>query len=855
MEGNLQEIKLSIGKNRTAHNFFAGKIKEAEQEQENLNREIEESSFEDFFSEVSQDDLSSYTTTLTEKMNEKSQIAAELNKLSQRINELENNIQKFNQSKDNMEVIRSKEAEISKFTDIVQQKIDSGIPVDSDFVLEEKYLDEQYQIYGKKRVESIKKTSSITASINSLQTQLKNKEKALREDEAKVKSYIESGNDPSEIDNLRDEIFESRQNYYNIESLIRIYSKFISEIKDKNECPTCFRPFSSSSSSGSGHSCNDESKESALKCLSEMIDAFNDAKGRSERPEELEEKEERLWELKTKAEPARILRDESIPRLKREIEGLKEGINAGLKDLENAKGEEDMCKTMENFFVECRKYLGEITNRYNLINLLKEKIDMKIYGNGDETVLNEMQTELQRLKERERELKDKEGVVNSEIKEITNKIEDEQKEVEKRRASLSSLQTKKDRVVSLGNDIENCSKEIQKSDFEYAELKKKLEVQERRVNEERARVENGLKEINLSKERISTLKNQFTSASLEIEQLNQSYERELKSRNEKKAQMDRTEIVKIRKAILKLDAEGKTLSDTLSKRSQKDSELRSIKCAIEILRYERKCAEISQNFDVQEYEDTLKQRDELEKNKKYSEGFIDSSIRDLNSTKAALSQIRDYDTIDKKLRNIHIEIIARDKATTDLEMYKKGLEGAIMKYHETQMDQINSVIKELWQETYCYENWHNDIDFIKIVSNLELDESKKSYNYRVVMVKDGKEIDMRGRCSAGQKVLASLVIRMAIAEVFCVNCGVFAIDEPSTNLDEQNSIALAGALSNLIDRRKGIASFQLIVITHDPIFTDVLGRKYCGSFYYEVSKDSRTGKSTVKKKRIEEIAR
>jgi hypothetical protein len=47
----------------------------------------------------------------------------------------------------------------------------------------------------------------------------------------------------------------------------------------------------------------------------------------------------------------------------------------------------------------------------------------------------------------------------------------------------------------------------------------------------------------------------------------------------------------------------------------------------------------------------------------------------------------------------------------------------------------------------------------------------------------GVELDMRGRCSAGQKVLACLVIRLALAETFCLNCGILALDEPTTNLD------------------------------------------------------------------------
>jgi len=40
------------------------------------------------------------------------------------------------------------------------------------------------------------------------------------------------------------------------------------------------------------------------------------------------------------------------------------------------------------------------------------------------------------------------------------------------------------------------------------------------------------------------------------------------------------------------------------------------------------------------------------------------------------------------------------------------------------------------------------------------------------MVKQDAEMDMRGRCSAGQKVLASIIIRLALAECFGINCGV-----------------------------------------------------------------------------------
>ena len=53
----------------------------------------------------------------------------------------------------------------------------------------------------------------------------------------------------------------------------------------------------------------------------------------------------------------------------------------------------------------------------------------------------------------------------------------------------------------------------------------------------------------------------------------------------------------------------------------------------------------------------------------------------------------------------------------------------------------------------------------------------RSYNYRVSMKVGDAELDMRGRCSAGQKVLACLIIRLALAETFCLTAGMLALNE------------------------------------------------------------------------------
>ena len=89
---------------------------------------------------------------------------------------------------------------------------------------------------------------------------------------------------------------------------------------------------------------------------------------------------------------------------------------------------------------------------------------------------------------------------------------------------------------------------------------------------------------------------------------------------------------------------------------------------------------------------------------------------------------------------------------------------------------------------------------ILLQADLENAANKRSHNYRLVMHhRHLSELDMRGRCSAGQKVLASLVVRLALAETFCHNCGVLALDEPTSNLDERNIKGFTEALGRIAD--------------------------------------------------------
>ena len=150
------------------------------------------------------------------------------------------------------------------------------------------------------------------------------------------------------------------------------------------------------------------------------------------------------------------------------------------------------------------------------------------------------------------------------------------------------------------------------------------------------------------------------------------------------------------------------------------------------------------------------------------------------------------------------------------------------------MGEINKIIRELWMNTYqC-----SDIDTIEIRSDIESTVANRSYNYHVVMIKGNTELDMRGRSSAGQRVLTSLIIRLALAEAFGLNCGILALDEPTTNLDKNNIESLADSLVNIIKSRRVQRNFQLVIITHDEEFVDLLGRSEYVDYYWKIRKDA-----------------
>lgn len=189
-----------------------------------------------------------------------------------------------------------------------------------------------------------------------------------------------------------------------------------------------------------------------------------------------------------------------------------------------------------------------------------------------------------------------------------------------------------------------------------------------------------------------------------------------------------------------------------------------------------------------------------------TKGKLQSCEESLKSFKIELLEQK-YRDIEKRLLDLQVKYhLTKDIAQETSEKHD-ALEEALMTYHHEKMKEINKTLADFWKVTYK----GNDIDTIMIKTDAEKNSENqrlRSYNYRIVLkTYDECELDMKGRCSAGQKVLSSIIIRLALAETFCANCGILALDEPTTNLDQDNITGLANQLLDIIELRKNSNNF------------------------------------------------
>ncbi|XP_010185564.1 PREDICTED: DNA repair protein RAD50, partial [Mesitornis unicolor] len=693
-----------------------------------------------------------------------------------------------------------------------------------------------------------KRLASVEYHKTYISNELKSKEAQLSLHEAKLFDVCGSQDFDSDLNKLQDEIEKSSKQRAVLAGATAVYSQFITQLTEENQscCPVCQRVFQTEA----------ELQDVISDLQSKLRLAPDKLKSTEFELKRKEKKRDEMMSLKPLRQTVAELQD-SIPDLRnkiqsanRDVTSLKAEIEEQQSLLQTALSEEEGAKArlqditlMERYQTDIRdverkiaqqeaKLLGVDLSR-TVLQVSQEKQEKKHLW---DTVTGKIELN-QKLKQ------DQQNQIQQ-LKSTVNELKAEKLQIS---SSMQRRQQLEEQTVELTTEVQSLHREIKEAKEQLypldATLEKLQEEKEDLMNKKAASNKETQEKINGIKEKVKDINKYVKEIENYIQQGKEDYkkqkESELEEVNlqlaacEKQKEKISKEMETIRQDIDTQKIQERWLEDNLTLR-KRNEELKEVEDNIKQLMKEMGEMKVPQmkneQKNLEEKIESLKRNHHVALGRQ--RGFEEEIVRFKKELRE--SQFKDAE---EKYRDMMIIMRTTELVNKDLDLYYKALDKAIMTFHSMKMEEINKIIRDLWRSTYRGQ----DIEYIEIRSdadeNVSASDKRRSYNYRVVMVKGDTALDMRGRCSAGQKVLASLIIRLALAETFCLNCGILALDEPTTNLDRENIESLAHALVEIIKSRSQQRNFQLLVITHDEDFVELLGRSEYVETFYRIKKN------------------
>uniref|UniRef100_A0A182WVH5 DNA repair protein RAD50 n=1 Tax=Anopheles quadriannulatus TaxID=34691 RepID=A0A182WVH5_ANOQN len=841
----------------------AREVAEIERSAETLKRLIDEIDRleQEYETQVSAADLPAKRKELAERKLLRDQLQDQLDKLDERISSLDAVAMKEQELTLKEQQCTGREAELRRLRNKHGDSLRRLFP---DRTIESNYKSNLQNLYDElqKEVKTVnEKVRRTQATVTEMETtrksqkqQLDRLERELADAEEKIYSACRGNAYEEVLAKLNEKIQKNNMEHGEARSAVVLYQKFIANIENDRCCPVCEKGLESEDAHEVSGKLGDE-----IRRLPEKIETLERTlkKDRADY--------DKLLALKPISERLEKQRKE-LPQLKQQLQDTEKRLSTASDELE-----------------EHQLAVSEPTANMQLINAIV----------GDMSVLDKLGSELERMKRGVEELRAQlgpnmaEGVTIESLK-------------SEREALRAKFKTERNRTDVLQNTIDTKTEKLNNLQARNNQMKsKKLKLQESVQSLEQKRAS-----VNELGAKIATLEEEFKDAERRLTPVRQQLQQELEQKQRSKEQNNK-ELQRLRKgleelrweetAIVRLSGElgdlaalnlGVELSRLQAKREQTQQEQDQLKRtmdgkakSIEKLRQDianqhlqerdlldnrdlkrlmRETADLEADLaalvksmgemevcSVQKERDRLIDlRDGLQVRRSELNGQVGELQRQLNELRKELNRSEFRNAVRNYVTTLTESIVQR-KIISDIKKYRDALESALREYHTEKMQEINRTIFSLWRDIYR----GNDIDYIRINTVddgvAERSDKRRAYTYGVVQAKNDVEIDMRGRCSAGQKVLASLIIRLALAETFSSNCGVMALDEPTTNLDRDNIDSLCESLRRIVSEREG-GHFLLIVITHDEEFVTKL-EKF--ENYYRISRNSE-GKSVIKEENL-----
>ncbi|CAF1452967.1 unnamed protein product [Rotaria sordida] len=652
------------------------------------------------------------------------------------------------------------------------------------------------------------------------------------------------------LEKLSNDVKQKQDDKGSIVGMEKTYQKFVNQVRSTLKtdpcCPLCYRKF--------------DKQSEGEQLIRDMEIQIKGPEYRQKIDHDLillQEKFEKCLNLKPIHNQLQDIEEKDIPTLKNSIKQLDNEINQ-LKNKQNDLEQElndkiclplEQCEQIKTDIIMLNKYINERKGFETKIHVCQQKL-----GKGQKSpprsldevkqIKNEIQNQFDLL---DKELQRKHKELRSQ-QDLVQELRESLTELKNEKLKLSSDIQKKERLDEqlhkLTNYIQTLKDEIETDKISLEPINTDIDIKTKEKNRLKTEKEKILSEltesINILEQKLNELKTLTTTinnfedrTSKLLEELRSSFDQ--LNIQEKQLQSELSTCIKTiaqyKDDLARADIRYRQLNDN-QKLLQSQIELEQKQN--DLIELEEKTHGLKLDSLIREEKQLRSTQETLFKEKHTASARLATLEQQLIELEQELEQEHLKNAHERYLKHF-IQQTIEEITSQDLERFYKILDQTMMTYHTQKMKQLNKIIRDLWRTTYR----GTDIDAIEIRSDADdenASKTRRTYNYRVVMIKSGSIMDMRNRCSAGQKVLASLIIRLALAEAFCLNCGILALDEPTTNLDFENIDGLAQALIEIVKSRANLKNFQLIVITHDEDFVDSLGKSAYAEKCYRVSK-------------------
>lgn len=706
------------------------------------------------------------------------------------------------------------------------------------------------------------KLDNVNFQMSSLEAQLKKKRSELQQYERTIMEVIQKddiGDFEETLQQLEDDYDATSTDKAKFEAQIEYMRQCLVTAEEHNACRLCQRAL------------HDDRSQSFT--AAGFIDRLNKIIEKAKITMQGDNAEELLAELeavrnaKPSYELAVRLRDSEIPTMQKDLANLSTQRDAANKQLEDQdavihdlEGEKQDVEALSRDVQNIAHNYNEVTKLEAQVKDLTHKQKTAGLSRGIDAVQADLKkvtdeskharNELDQLASKRDSSRNLMTTLELRIRDINADLNNAQSKLKEKRAladRIEELKTEnskqREAMRGLERDIDNLGPEIEQAQYSYDDINRRSNEKVQRAHDEASKLSDSVRQLTQSDQYITEYIDRGGP-----QQLARTH-RDIENLQGEIARIE-TEMMEVTRKVKKIDD---TMRDTeVTKQSIKDNlRYRKAKRALETLQIEiEQLEEHGAERDKEHYEREAQHWDTRFHQLNTSKTSVE---RDMKNKDDQLTELMEeykslYENASSAYREAHIKVETNKAAVEDLSRYATALDKAIIQYHSIKMEEINRIIAELWRNAYQ----GTDVDTIRIVGDHEA-KGNRIYNYRVVMLKQDTEMDMRGRCSAGQKVLACIVIRLALAECFGTNCGLIALDEPTTNLDQQNIQGLAQSLSQIIQIRRKQANFQLLVITHDEQFLREMNCADYTDVYWRVGRDANQ-ESFIERQNIAEVS-